>query len=365
MSNHRKCPVCGVVATVVGGMPPCGCDYSHLPDSLIAPAEPDRFTTESPIRAFTEFRIDGKVAIGKGFRPSLAHIGVYLNALEEKEGWRLVQLLDGGTLDPTLILRRVHVDPVMPEVKQRMTVMRPEMVAPFGTIHPAKAMVNTAGDDPRDKTLDAFRARQGETVDDLGAPHGVLLRVMVRSNFNRLHESSALYDDGSWYFITHMRSDGTFTKSPMRGSPTVWKRQTDEEWSPPAVQTYVAAIVAAATDDPINPPHYAGTACAEIGELLTANSFQVLRYNWRLGKKDEAKQELGKSIWYIDREIALTPALTPRLLPDHCWFDERLRHADPHAANVARILISWNRYGSAASLIGLRKILKSMRDKAL
>lgn len=78
-----------------------------MPDeSLIAAAEPDRFTHESPIRAFTEFRVAGTWAIGKGFRPSLAHMHTYLDAMQHKEGWHLVQMLDGGSLDPTLIFQR-------------------------------------------------------------------------------------------------------------------------------------------------------------------------------------------------------------------------------------------------------------------
>lgn len=81
-----------------------------MPDeSLIAAAEPDRFTHESPIRAFTEFRVAGTWAIGKGFRPSLAHMHTYLDAMQHKEGWHLVQMLDGGSLDPTLIFQRDRI----------------------------------------------------------------------------------------------------------------------------------------------------------------------------------------------------------------------------------------------------------------
>jgi hypothetical protein len=58
-------------------------------------------------------------------------------------------------------------------------------------------------------------------------------------------------------------------------------------------------------DDPINPRHYGGTACAEIGERLTANCYQILKYVWRLGEKDDPCIELGKAIWYLDREINL------------------------------------------------------------
>lgn len=57
--------------------------------------------------------------------------------------------------------------------------------------------------------------------------------------------------------------------------------------------------------DPINPAHYAGRACADIGERLTANGYQILKYCWRLGKKDEAVIELGKAAWYADSERSL------------------------------------------------------------
>lgn len=81
-----------------------------MPDeTLIAAAEPDRFTHESPIRAFTDFRVAGTWAIGKGFRPSLAHLHTYLDAMQHKEGWHLVQMLDGGSLNPTLIFQRDRI----------------------------------------------------------------------------------------------------------------------------------------------------------------------------------------------------------------------------------------------------------------
>lgn len=92
-----------------------------MSESLMSKKQPDNFTHESPVRAFTEFRVSGHWAIGKGFRPSLAHMHVYLDAMEAKEGWRMVQMLDGGTLDPTLIFHRDIHDPVMPELR---TVIR-------------------------------------------------------------------------------------------------------------------------------------------------------------------------------------------------------------------------------------------------
>lgn len=244
-------------------------------DSLISEAQPDRFTSESPIRAFTEFRVAGTWAIGKGFRPSLAHMHTYLDAMQRKEGWHLVQMLQGETFDPTLIFQR---DRVM------------AFTVPTGS--------------------DAVRLPAGE---DSIVAHGERVNV--------IHGPILDADPDSPIF--------------------------------------------AAFDTAINPAHYNGTACAEIGELLTANSFQVLKYNWRLGEKNNPCEEIGKSLWYLDREIALAEgnrAMVPRMLPEHGWFDERLRHATQHAQAVARILISWNRHGNAASLRGLRKNLQRDLD---
>ena len=57
--------------------------------------------------------------------------------------------------------------------------------------------------------------------------------------------------------------------------------------------------------DPVNPAHYAGRACADVGERLTANGYQVLKYSWRLGRKDDAVVELGKAEWYALSERKL------------------------------------------------------------
>ena len=61
--------------------------------------------------------------------------------------------------------------------------------------------------------------------------------------------------------------------------------------------------------DPINPAHYAGRTCADIGERLTANGYQILKYVWRLGKKDNILTELGKAQWYAESEFKLLLAL--------------------------------------------------------
>jgi hypothetical protein len=77
-------------------------------ESLISAKQVDGFKTESPIRAFTDFQVAGQYAIGKGFRPSLAHLSRYLDAMQTKEGWGFVQMIlprdsDG---DPTILFHR-------------------------------------------------------------------------------------------------------------------------------------------------------------------------------------------------------------------------------------------------------------------
>jgi len=117
-------------------------------------------------------------------------------------------------------------------------------------------------------------------------------------------------------------------------------------------------------DDPINPKHYAGTECADIGEHLSANSYQVLKYNWRLGKKDTATIELGKSIWYLDREIGMArtgwrPANLFNLPSDE-WFFQRYCQQTDFVQSVAINLISWNRCHDLSCLLVLRGILETV-----
>jgi hypothetical protein len=112
-------------------------------------------------------------------------------------------------------------------------------------------------------------------------------------------------------------------------------------------------------NDPINPAHYNGTACAQIGERLTGNSYQVLKYNWRLGRKNDPLIEMGKSIWYLDREILLAHSgfrCTLDIPPDS-FFHPLLTGADVFAFNVAIRLIDWCRYNDIHVLIALRDLL--------
>lgn len=117
-------------------------------------------------------------------------------------------------------------------------------------------------------------------------------------------------------------------------------------------------------DDPINPAHYAGTLCAQIGERLTGNSYQTLKYNWRLGKKDTATVEVGKSIWYLDREIELAYAgwrpSNGLILPPDDWFYARYKDQSDYVQAVAINLINWNRHGDRDCLHVLRVELNNM-----
>ncbi len=120
--------------------------------------------------------------------------------------------------------------------------------------------------------------------------------------------------------------------------------------------------------DPVNPAHYAGRACADIGEHLTANSYQVLKYNWRLGKKDSALIEIDKSLWYLESELALhrtwdirLPGDNGSVFPTDEWFVNRLCGQSDYVRAVALSLINWCRYGDQETLIYLRGDILSRR----
>lgn len=116
-------------------------------------------------------------------------------------------------------------------------------------------------------------------------------------------------------------------------------------------------------NDPINPKHYDGTACAQIGELLSGNSYQVLKYNWRLGKKDDPVIETGKSIWYLDREILIAGQgfrPTNPSCPD-IFFMNLLRGVDDYVNDVAWRLINWNRAADIRGLQWLRETIVAKR----
>lgn len=73
-------------------------------------AHPVRIAHESPIKAFTDWTVNGRYAIGKGFRPSLQHLTVYLDAMERLEGWALLQVLEAASGSPSFVFRQKEPD---------------------------------------------------------------------------------------------------------------------------------------------------------------------------------------------------------------------------------------------------------------
>lgn len=343
MATGSKCPKCGAAGPY--REPPCGCVLS-----LFEEPKKDNFEHESPLRAFATFNSLGLYAIGKGFRPSLQHLPVYLDAMERKEGWRLVQVLEATSQTPSFVFRH---DGRVPSPERTVGVSK-ALGAPYEA-PPAWAKQGSDELIPEDRHEEAllFILERSGVGPQGGQEVIEAYREFLKKDDVRLHRNlfTRLH-----LFLPDMpevrlkqRIDA-YRVHVGQGDP--YKAFANMVLTPTTAD--------APKDDPINPKHYGGTACAEIGELLTANSYQVLKYNWRLGEKDDEKIELGKAIWYLNREIVLadTADLPARMLPEQAWFDERLRHANRHAQAVARILISWNRHGNIHSLRGLRKQLQ-------
>lgn len=231
-----------------------------MSESLMSKKQPDNFTHESPVRAFTEFRVSGHWAIGKGFRPSLAHMHVYLDAMEAKEGWRMVQMLDGGTLDPTLIFHRDIHDPVMPELR---TTIRGECDWPM---------------------VDAWLKDMGYSL--VQEPDGSLVARRYELTEEIVYQTYPLNKEEHPAFA----------------------KDFEGETKPGTIVEHYSRVPNVG-DDPINPAYYDGTACAEIIEHMPTNVGIAGKYIWRLGEKDAEKQECGKAAWYLHRQLNL----------DHGW----------------------------------------------
>lgn len=123
------------------------------------------------------------------------------------------------------------------------------------------------------------------------------------------------------------------------------------------------------TDDPINPAHYAGRACADIGERLSANGYQILKYCWRLNKKDAAIIELGKAAWYAHSESLLLSAMST-VYPDlhtqafiydlkspNMFLVDRIEDQPLFTQNIARML--WNGY----NMQKLQRIVEAINEE--
>ena len=62
------------------------------------------------------------------------------------------------------------------------------------------------------------------------------------------------------------------------------------------------------TDAVYNPKHYtshpSGIECIQVVEHFGFNIGNAIKYLWRCGLKGDEIEDLKKSRWYIDREIA-------------------------------------------------------------
>lgn len=295
-----------------------------MPDSLIAKAEPDRFTHESPIRAFTEFRVSGTWAIGKGFRPSLAHLHTYLDALQNKEGWHLVQMLDGGTLNPTLILQRDRI----------LAYSVPKREIGFDDVDTwlkDQGATLVACPDGNFRIYDTTLAAKIAT--GLRQVTGEYIGVVRGTTWpNKRKEQMLDFAD---------RINGYAAELEAAASPL------PEPDAAPELGAACDEIVANVGDDPINPAYYDGTACAEIIEHMPTNVGIAGKYIWRLGEKDALVQECGKAAWYLHRQVNMHQlADNERSLfgfgreVDRAWY-RRMSNERINAAQKAGKLTTW------------------------
>lgn len=64
-------------------------------------------------------------------------------------------------------------------------------------------------------------------------------------------------------------------------------------------------------NDPINPEHYDGDACMKAIEAMRPTGVQgadfcrgqVVKYLWRINRKDDPIQEAEKALWYLTRLV--------------------------------------------------------------
>lgn len=362
MSDIPKCPKCGATGAAGSNTTDCGC-------SLFGSKKLDNFEHESPIRAFTTFDVCGHYAIGKGFRPSMQHLAKYLDAMQRKEYWWLVQILFGDT-EPTLVFRH-----------------HPLQSRPY------KFPFNWPDDD--DEALERFVGKSpafgmpySPDTKVEGDPYAAFAVEVTSTGVKMMSDDERAAATASGFPNSIIINNQEYPAGPVQGTgimevendvpdSRMWHMkfpgdQEDYGDCDPPDDSWLKynfkqedLVEVPLPDDPVNPKHYAGTACAEIGELLSANSYQVLKYNWRLGGKDNECVEIDKSIWYLDREIALFKNADLEFvvseLPDYRWFDARLEGQPQHTVNVARALISWNRYGRIATLKTLRRVILSHR----
>lgn len=383
--------------------------------SLTSDKKLDQFETESPIRAFSTFDVAGRYAVGKGFRPSLQHLPIYLDAMRRKENWKLVQIIEADA--PTMIFERsvrVHF------LDDKINGSYEAMSGNLNTDEFAKTytMTFTGQMEAKDIAWEIDKRKNYRVIAAL--PEGMSYTELLAHL--RFFTIVAVNDEGGVYTITakhinppkrsggseypHISEDDIHYIGHLYGHPLLLhghpprnivrdaRQFLTEKLLPKGVMPELAGRVAGKSpslgmpydpetamavgpdeaykvfvesiptvqDDPVNPKHYDGTACAELGERMTANSYQVLKYNWRLGEKDDELVELDKSIWYLDREIELLPMVPGVNYPDAQWVGERLNAArDEWVREVARSLLAWNRTGKIMHLETLRHYLVGKR----
>jgi hypothetical protein len=429
-------------------------------DTLHEQPERDHFKHESPIRAFTTWSVEGLYAIGKGFRPSLQHLVPYLNAMESKEGWRLLQVLEAATGSPSFVFRadtppmytvNVEAPFVAVEAVLRKVAIGLRQVAHDMMQDDMDALTNGGFADrvrgyaaelaPEVTDRDCGFVEAGNKIDaavamghkldkeDGGYPapevtseptslmrerartHRVLGKVPeLAVTFTGLDAETTFHTRARWTAhigVLHSAARSMhrewlqdfFKKESVTSMSQYWQTAsvasvlrlidrlgwwdrialadpiTEKELGKvlgrkfrsddPALQACTTDIYKAVGNDPINPKHYGGRACADIGERLSANGYQVLKYCWRLGKKDDPCQELDKALWYLDSEVALLVSqdLSHILCePDTCgipcglsgvaaFCDDRITDQSEFVRYVACAL--WNGY-NVAILNGLR-----------
>lgn len=406
----------------------------------------DNFEHESPIRAFTTWMVQGQYAIGKGFRPSLQHTATYLDAMERREGWRIVQILEADEQVPSFLFRQVrHVpDDVLisrmtadPDFQQRLrdllkdapplSPMMPEIAEKHGVVL-GRYIGPTCADpdcrfsasrhmhiDPPYENLDQLAgfAEAGRKIDearvasefiDATCKHegkrsypttgdgkevtfchdcGRNIEIDGRTLGTREVPFDATHDE-----IREMMNKGAFDNPPSKGCtvcgepvptphcpiqvcPTKGSIDPEKEkladkiaerdgFTPArnlAGQVQEWGFVNHTKDDPINPKHYNGRECADIGERLSANGYQILKYCWRLGKKDDPCQELGKAVWYGESELKYLLAVESsgytsdfHMKPfthdlgdeARAFLEDRIAECSQFTQNVARML--WHGY---------------------
>lgn len=306
-----------------------------MSDTLHEEPKKDNFEHESPLRAFTTFNSNGLYAIGKGFRPSLQHLPVYLDAMERKEGWRVVQVLEAGAQTPSFLFRMER--PPMVTINYGGTEVSPEFKArieeflasaPAGTGFPGTKI-----------TLDQTPERIVRVPQALGAPYQAPPAWASQGSDEPIpedrHEEATRFIAQSLDMLPD-RAVADFRMYFVNGETKRWRESLFDRlhflW-PALDPVFLKARIDAyrvhagrepvnhayesrmaerriepdvPKDDPVNPKHYNGTGCAEIAENLPGNLAHAITYIWRAGDKPDQPelQEIDKALWWMDREMS-------------------------------------------------------------